>query len=154
MKKIILYIKQYFNETDKKIFIAIFVFTTVIVYINYTFDLDTAIRKNNSFTLKLFCRYAVFLAAFAIPYFITYLVKPFIYSGKITFLLFIIIAPLVFALKITLDIPFFSSDNLNPLVIGWNKYWEQLSYWPFLLLIITVILFIFWKWGELSDHPC
>ena len=152
MKKIIRYIKQYFNETDKKIFIVIFIFTTVIVYINYTVDLDTAIRKKNSFTVKLFCWYAVFLAAFAIPYFITYLVKPFIYSGKKTFLLFIVIAPLVFALKITLDIPFYLSDNLNPIVIGWNKYREQLTYWPFLLLIITAILFIFWKWFD-KDQP-
>ena len=148
MKKIIRYIKQYLNETDKKIFIAIIVFTAVIVFINYTFDLDSAIRKINSFTVKLFCWYAVFLAAFAIPYFITYLVKPFVYNNKKTFLLFIVIAPLIFAIKISLVIPLYFSDNPNPLVTGWNNYREQLAYWPFLLLIVAAILFAFWKWFD------
>jgi len=140
MKSIFQYIRRYLSETDKRILIPVSIFTAVLVFINYTMGLDTAIRKNNSFPVKLICWYAVFLVAFAIPYLLTHLFKPFVYPGKKRFLFFLLIAPLIFAVKISLDIPFYFSDNLN-----WNNYWEHIIYWPLLLLIVAVILFIFWK---------
>ena len=152
MKNIIRYIKQYLSETDKIIFIVIFIFTAVIVFINYQFDLDTAIRKNNSFAVKLICWYAVFQIAFAIPYLVTGLFKPSLYCGKANFIFFIIIAPLLFALKLSLDISFSFSDKMNSIAIGWNHYWNQILYWPVLLLIVAGILFIIWKFFD-NNQP-
>ena len=143
MKSIVQYIRRYLSETDKRVLGAVSIFTAVLVFINYRFELDAAIRKNNSFPVKLICWYAVFLVAFTIPYLFTHLFKPASYSRKKTLSLFILIAPLIFALKISLDIPLYFSDNLN-----WNNYWDHIIYWPLLLLIVAAILFILWKWFE------
>jgi hypothetical protein len=147
MKTIVNYIKQYITDTNKKYFIALSAFTAVLVFINYYFRLDDLIRKNNSFPVKLLLWYAVFLIAFAVPYLFIYLHKPFTHSGKKIFLFLILIAPLLFALKLCLDIPLPFSSNKN-----WNNYWNHIVYWPLLLLIIAGILFILWKKVE-KDQP-
>ncbi len=152
MKNIIQYIKQYFKERDKRIIIIISIFTAVLIFINYNFDIDTAIRKNNSFPVKLICWYAVFQIAFSIPYLVTGLFKSCPYFGKTIFIFFILIAPLLFAIKISLDISFRFSDTRNPIAIGWNHYWNQIVYWPLLLLIIAGVLFALWKRFD-NDQP-
>lgn len=147
MKSILQYIRRYFAETNKSILIAVSVFTAALILINYYFRLDFAIRKNTSFVIKLICWYVVFLTAFSIPYLITLLIRPFSGSTKKVFLLFIIVAPLLFALKLSLGISLYLSDNEN-----WNNYWNHIIYWPALLIIITTILFLIWKYYD-SHQP-
>lgn len=147
MESILQYIRRYFAETNKSILIAVSVFTAALILINYYFRLDFAIRKNNSFVIKLICWYVVFLTAFSIPYLITFLIRPFSGSTKKVLLLFIIVAPLLFALKLSLGISLYLSDNEN-----WNNYWNHIIYWPALLIIITTILFLIWKYYD-SHQP-
>lgn len=147
MKSLLQYIRRYFAETNKSILIAVSVFTAALILINYYFRLDFAIRKNNSFFIKLICWYVVFLTAFSIPYLITLLIRPFSGSTKKVFLLFIIVAPLLFALKLSLGISLYLSDNEN-----WNNYWNHIIYWPALLIIITAILLLIWKYYD-SHQP-
>jgi membrane protease YdiL (CAAX protease family) len=140
MKSIVQYIRRYFAETDKRVLVSVSVFTAVLVFINYYFGLDGLIRKNNSFPIKLVYWYAVFLIAFAIPYLLTSFFKSNGYAGKRTFLILLLIAPFIFALKISLDISYNFLDNPN-----WNNYWNHIIYWPLLLLIVAAILFLLWK---------
>lgn len=143
MESILQYIRRYFAETNKSILIAVSVFTAALILINYHFRLDFAIRKNTSFVIKLICWYVVFLTAFSIPYLITFLIRPFSGSTKKVLLLFIIVAPLLFALKLSLGISLYLSDNEN-----WNNYWNHIIYWPALLIIITTILLLIWKYYD------
>ena len=140
MKNIIQYIKQYFKETDKRVFLSISVFTAVLVFVNYQFGLDDYIRKNNSFPVKLIEWYAVFLIAFSVPYFFKGFFKSCSYLKQPVFLFLLLVAPLIFAIKISLDIPFHIADNPN-----WNNYWNHVIYWPVLLLIVGGILFFLWR---------
>jgi len=140
MKQIIHYIKQYYRETDKKVFAFVSVFTAAIIYINYNAGLDQLIRKNNPFPVKLFCWYLVFLIAFAVPYIASGHFKRSGYTGKSIFFFLLFVAPLIFALKISLDITLPLSGHK-----GWNDYWNHILYWPLLLLIVTVILVVIWK---------
>ncbi len=143
MKSIFQYIRRYFAETDKKIFVTVSFFTAVLVFINYQFRLDEGIRNNNSFIIKLFYWYAVFLAAFSIPYLFTRIFKPQDYFIKKAFLFLLFAAPILFALKISLNISFVISDNS-----GWNNYWNHVIYWPLLLVIVSGGLFICWKYFD------
>ncbi|MEO7983400.1 MAG: CPBP family intramembrane glutamic endopeptidase [Bacteroidota bacterium] len=143
MKNVLQYLKQYFKETDKRLLAVITIFTAALVFINYRFMLDNIIREYNSFGIKLFLWYPVFLVAFSVPYLFIYLRNPFPRVGKKVFLFFIGIAPLLFALKLSLDIPFPISENKN-----WNNYWNHIVYWPLLLLIIAGSLFIGWKYFD------
>ncbi len=147
MKSIIQYIRRYFSETDKRVFASVSVFTAILIFINYHFGLDACIRKNNSFAIKLIYWYAVFLAAFTFPYLLTMLCRHFAFSEKKGFFILLLIAPFIFALKLSLDISLPLSDNLNR-----NNYWNHIIYWPILLLIVTGILFFIWKIYD-SNQP-
>ncbi|MDZ4792641.1 MAG: abortive infection protein [Bacteroidota bacterium] len=146
MKGILEYIRRYFAGTDKKVLLSISFFTALFVFINYHFGLDGFIRKNNSLAIKLISWYIVFLAAFAIPYLITGLVTPGGYNSKTPFLFLLLFAPLIFAIKISLPVSFHFSDMLS-----WNNYWNNIVYWPVLLLIVTGILFVIWKLFDRSQ---
>ncbi|MBM3415567.1 MAG: CPBP family intramembrane metalloprotease [Bacteroidetes bacterium] len=63
------------------------------------------------------------------------------------FILLLLIAPAIFALKLSLDIPLHFSDDK-----GWNEYWNHVFYWPLLVLVIGSLLFIIWKIFD-SDQP-
>jgi hypothetical protein len=143
MKVIIQYIRRYFAETNKYVFVSITFFTALLVFINYYFGLDNLIRKNNSFLIKLICWYAVFLLAFANSYLLTGIFKPVDYAGKKTFLVLTFIAPLLFALKLSLTISFHFSKNPQ-----WDNYWNHIFYWPLLLLIISGFLFLLWRYFD------
>lgn len=147
MKSILQYIRRYFAATDKRILLFVSLFTAILVFINYYFKLDGTIRKNNSFVIKLISWWAVFMVAFAVPYLFTRWFKPAGYWKKINFLLLILIAPFIFALKLSLDIPFHFSDNPNR-----NNYWNHIIYWPALLLIITGSLFLVWRYFD-KEQP-
>jgi hypothetical protein len=64
-------------------------------------------------------------------------------SGKRSFFFLLLTAPLLFAFKLSLDIPLHISSNLN-----WDNYWNHIIYWPLLLVIITGVLFLFWKYFD------
>lgn len=137
MKSIIQYTIHYFRSIDKKILIAVSLFTAALVYINYTYGVDSTIRKNNSFPVKLVAWYAVFLLAFGLPYLLyllTHKTKP---SGL---LLLIFIAPAIFALKISAAFSFHLSNDSTS-----NNYWDHILYWPLLLIITAALLFIIWE---------
>ena len=143
MKSIVQYIRRYFFELDKRLLVAVSVFTVILVFTNYHFGLDGYIRKNNSFTIKLIEWYAVFLLAFLIPYFFTGLFKSWSHLKQPAFIFLVFIAPLIFTLKISFDIPFRISNNPN-----WNNYWNHIIYWPALLVVIAAILFLIWRYAD------
>jgi hypothetical protein len=75
------------------------------------------------------------------------LCRHFAFSEKKGFFILLLIAPFIFALKLSLDISLPLSDNLNR-----NNYWNHIIYWPILLLIVTGILFFIWKIYD-SNQP-
>lgn len=138
MKTIIGYIKQYAEEVNKRAFIVITVFTGVLVFINYQFGLDELIRKK-SWGIKLIGWYLVFAAAFILPWLLTGMLKK-VYPVRSEMIILLFLAPLLFALKISLNISLpFSEDA------GWNNYWNQIIYWPLLTVIIGFLLLVIWR---------
>jgi hypothetical protein len=88
------------------------------------------------------------MIAFAIPYFIYYIISGNKYSNNKKFLYLLFIAPLVFSLKLTLDFPVHFSGNAN-----WDNYWQHIIYWPLLVMITGVILFILWRIVDKKYQP-
>jgi membrane protease YdiL (CAAX protease family) len=140
MKSILQYIRRYFEAVNKKTLILVTLFTAVLVFINYQYGLDGAIRKINSAGIKLIHWYGVFLIAFGIPYLLAGFFGPVSFSGKKKFLFLLFTAPFIFALKLSLDIPIGFPTNAN-----WNNYWNHILYWPLLLAIIGGILYVYWR---------
>lgn len=140
MKLIFQYIRQFVIETNSKAFALITLFTAILVFINYHFNLNGIIVKNNVFLVKLFAWYVVFLVAFAIPYLIYHVLRIGAFLNRPLFLSLLLFAPAVFAIKISFDIHFHFTDSP-----GWNNYINQVIYWPVLVLLTSIILFITWK---------
>lgn len=125
---------------NKKALVMITLFTALLVFVNYYFGLDEAIRKNNSFYIKLMAWYAVFLIAFAFSYLVIYLTGKAAKLKNIYFLLLLFLAPIIFALKISLRFNFQLTNSYL-----WNNYWDHIIYWPLLFSITASILFITWR---------
>lgn len=147
MKTILLYIRTYIYETDKRVLVAVSGLTALLIFTNYHFGLDDAIRHGENGWVRFISRYAIFLFAFALPYlFYKWLAnRPYLSEPRFRLLLFL--APAIFALKVTLDLPFHFNENPN-----WNQYWENVVYWPLLVLITGSLLFIIWRIFD-GDQP-
>lgn len=140
MRQIISYIYNYYNETNKTALVIISLFTAVLIFCNYFYDIDTLIRKNISFGIKLFYWYIVFGTAFIIPYLITIFCSNNNFFRKRDFFVLLIVSPLIFAWKITASptIPFSVNESLN-------DFANHILYWPFLAVIIFLLLYLAWK---------
>ncbi len=118
-----------------------------MIFINYHYDVDGTIRKY-SLPVKLIAWYGVFALAFMLPYLFYQLLTKKNYSSAPTFLFLLLIAPAIFAVKISLDLPIFFTED-KP----WNNYWQTVLYWPLLVIIIGTILYIIWNVFDKKKQP-
>jgi hypothetical protein len=140
MKDIIGYIKRYFYEADKRILAIVSILTALLIWINYFFEIDAWIYKQNSFIISFFSRFGIFLIAFAIPYLVyTFLFRRDYFANK-SFLFLLIISPAIFSFKVALNPTIGFSDD-------WilSNFWNHVFYWPSLMIITTTILIVIWK---------
>jgi hypothetical protein len=147
MLTIINIIQRFFREVDKTVLLLVTVLTAIVIFLNYYFGVDQWISSHNSFFARLFLRSVLFLSAFALPYLFYSWITGSKYFGKRRFLFLLLLAPMIFALKASVEIPFTFSDNYF-----WDNYWNYIIYWPLLVIITGFILFIIWKLLD-SDQP-
>ena len=140
MRQLFHYIREYFYGLNKIHFALTTLFTASLIFFNYFFELDKIISRQDSFPASFFSRWFIFLAAFALPYFFYLPTQRKNYFNNSIFILFVLTAPAVFALKTSLQFQIPISDNAN-----WNDYWNHIIYWPLLLFLFIAILFVFWK---------
>jgi hypothetical protein len=137
---IINYIRSYFAQTNKTALVCISLFTALLVFINYWYGVDDLIRSKDSFALKLFSWSLIFLCAFASPYVFYQLITGKKFFSSPVFILLLLIAPLIFALKMSVRIELPVSGN--PF---WDHYWTQVLFWPLVSAAMTIVLFIIWR---------
>ncbi|HWJ92702.1 MAG TPA: CPBP family intramembrane glutamic endopeptidase [Flavisolibacter sp.] len=147
MKKITGYVKDYFIGVDKRILLLSAAFIAVAIFCNYRFHLNRMAAHMSDPAQYLYW-YFVFLLAFSVPYLLYDLFglhRPFIHSG---FIILFFIAPLLFSWKMVYDIDFSFSGSAAQ-----NIYWNQVIYWPFKLLVITVSIFLLWSMTRKDGEP-
>jgi hypothetical protein len=135
MKKIVAYLREYIVSVDKRVLLIATVFTALLVFCNYYFDLNRTIRQLDSM-LQYLCWFLIFLFAFGFGYALQFFFSPSSFTNqRFWFLLFL--APAIFSWKMVyaLDIQF-SHDPLE------NRYWTAVVYWPFKVAVITILLFV------------
>jgi hypothetical protein len=139
MIEIFAYLHNYFSTVNKKLLFFSILLSAIGIFINYYFHLNHKITALPQL-ISMLCWYFIFLLAFLLPY-ITYSKL----SGNALFnniqsSLLLIIAPLIFAYKMSIVItyPFSTVAELN-------IYWNQVVYWPIKLLTVSLLLFVVWK---------
>ena len=139
MQEILKYISNYIRSLNVGVFIACTLLCALMIFLNFHYTIDYKIDALNSITASFCYRYLIFLIAFALPYsFYTISGKNYFRSGLIFSL--IILSPAIFSWKMAMSTDLHLSDNGQ-----WNYYWNQITYWPIRLLVMSLILFIIWK---------
>lgn len=119
----------------------------MLVFFNYWYHIDEAIRKNDSPAVKLIAWYAVSAAAFLIPYAFRYWFNAGYRPPGKKIIILLLLSPAIFALKMALSFPVqYAADPQH------NRYWEHIVYWPALSIIILVIIYIIWQTTD-RDEP-
>lgn len=147
MGPILNYFKRYFYETNKLVLILISLLAATLIFFNYFYGVDQWISKKRSFTFSVISRYVIFLIAFGLPYLLYVLIAKRKYFSHRAFNIVLLLAPLIFSLKIALNISFHFSDDY-----AINSYWNHVFYWPVLLCIVAFFLFALWKIFD-SNQP-
>jgi hypothetical protein len=139
VKSIFQYIRTYAAATNKVLLLLVTLFTAVLVYCNYHYHMDRQIGSMDNLLLRFGARYIVSLAAFAVPYLLTHVFTRKDLFADPLFIVLLIIAPAIFALKMELSFNFFLADEAIA-----NRYWNRVVYWPLLLLITTILIACCW----------
>jgi len=139
MKQILDFIKQYFKEVDKTVFILSTVFASILIYLNFSQGLEEWLTKGPLPLGNFTGHYLLFLFAFTIPYIFYLVSKPNKYFQQPLFIFLLIIAPAIFALKVSMyTFIHFSDDTLL------NQYWNRVAYFPLRLIILASMLLLVW----------
>ncbi|HJW16229.1 MAG TPA: CPBP family intramembrane glutamic endopeptidase, partial [Flavisolibacter sp.] len=109
------------------------------IYLNYHFEMNRMIHEARG-PIQYISWFMVFLMAFAVPYTIYSYIKDKRLFSSAGFIAVILLAPALFAWKMVFNI------NVHFTYLSeWNEYINHIIYWPFALLIISLVLLITWK---------
>lgn len=147
MKSIIRYLIDYWKQLDKRVFSLVTAFTAFIIYLNYNYGIDEFIRSKNNFYLEWLLWFLVFSVAFTIPYLLDINFTGKNYLRHKGFIFLLAFAPILFALKLSLNFNFTFSH-----VPSLNVFWNYVLFWPLMLGLIGGLIFIYWKWRD-NDQP-
>ena len=137
MKEILNFIKQYFKDVNKSVFILITVFTGLLIFLNFSLGLEKWLTQGSLPVPGFTGHYLLFLSAFAIPYGFYSIIKPNKYFLEPLFLCLVFLTPSIFALKVSVD-TYLSFSNDAAI----NHYWNRVVYFPFRLIILFSMLII------------
>ena len=140
MRDVLRYIVDYYRSLNSKVFIACTLLTTILIFLNFHYSIDNDIDSLNSISKSFLLRSLTFLIAFALPYLFYYLFEKKNYFKTPLIFWLIILSPAIFSWKMVMNTEYrLTGDD------SWNYYWNQVSYWPIRLAVLTFILFIIWK---------
>ena len=140
MKDIFSYITGYFKSLNGKVLIGCSLLAALMIYLNFHYEIDNKIDGFYSVVIQFFWHYLIFLIAFALPYFFYFLFEEKNYFKSPLILLLIFLSPAIFSWKMVMSTDLHLSNN-----IYWDYYWNQVTYWPIRLVVLSLILFTIWK---------
>ena len=136
MKKIVGYVKAYFQSQNTWVLLTATLFTAFAVYCNYHFSLNRTI--NHLEGLWPFVGwYVLFLGVFSFGYGLqTLFLKSTVFTHR-KFVLLMLLAPAIFAWKMA-----FVFDVTVAKDVFEDEYWNAVLYWPFKVAVISGTLYL------------
>lgn len=138
MKKIIAFLRDYFVSVDKRVLFLATLFTALLVFCNYYFELNRSIRQLDT-TLQYLCWFFIFLFAFGCGYALQFLFSPSFFINR-RFLFLLLLAPALFSWKMVYALDYSFSPDYSE-----NRYWTAVVYWPFKVAVITAALYLVYR---------
>lgn len=145
MKQIFGYLKAYAGHVPPLKFSIATVFIAVLIYCNYRFALNHHINAQPP--VLRYCGWMmVFLLAFTVGYLLSS--KQNVPFRNRRFLFFLVLAPALFAWKMTGWVRMQFSENAMT-----NEYWNLVLYWPIKLAVMLLALYLVWKVYDSRNQP-
>ncbi|HUC79270.1 MAG TPA: CPBP family intramembrane glutamic endopeptidase [Flavisolibacter sp.] len=136
MKKIFSYLVDYGKTVNRPAFLLSTAFTAVAIFINYRFNLNANLYKLPEWG-EFVGWYGVFLLSFGIGHLIHAAFSKTAAFGNRNFIFLLLLAPSLFAWKMSADIGYnFSPDRLE------NEYWNNVVYWPYKVAVVSSMLYL------------
>jgi hypothetical protein len=139
LKNFIQYIRDYLLALHPLVLLLTVVITAFSVWVNYHWDLNAQVYKLNE-AGEFGAWFLVFFFLFGLIYAIQSIIKKSSYFNDKGFIFLLLVAPAIFAWKMSADVFFNLSHRAS-----YNLYLNQVIYWPFKVFIITAVLFIIWR---------
>lgn len=134
MKEIIGFIKDYYGHINKRVLVLCTLFMAFLVWLNYAHGLEYYAIEHLGL---VGAHYSIYLIAFLFAYILWIIVKKRDRPLPFLFIIMILLAPLLFAIKVSMDTTFHYSDDP-----AWEHYWNETNYWPPRVLFVVFVLAI------------
>lgn len=139
MKKIIQDLILYFCSLNKLLAASSVVFISILIFTNYHFGVHDYLNTLPPIS-EYFSWFGIFLSAFLFAYILRYTLKKDGTFQNAQFIFFLLLAPALFAWKMSAAIALsFSADRQL------NVFWNKVAYWPIKLVVIISILLVVWR---------
>lgn len=139
MQLVVRYIREYVSGLDRNIFLPAGLFMGLMIFLNFYFGIHLRIDRQPA-GLQFVLWFSIFLAVLFFGYGLQALRKKSGLFYNRQFLLLLLLAPALFAWKMSHDLHFeLSPDDRQ------NAYWNYVLYWPVKLVVITLVLWVVWK---------
>jgi hypothetical protein len=142
MKEIFIYLRNYFNEVNKKVAILTTLVVSVLIIFNYTTGIEPAIKAFDSRATRLLSFFLLYAFIFSISYGILFVFSDKVINSKKQFIFLLLVSPLLFAGKVSLDFSYLF--NYAGLSEPWARYWKLIVNWPVKCLFILTVIYSIW----------
>jgi len=146
MNAIVGYLRDYIRSLNRSVFLLTTLFVAILIIINYTFGLEKRIFALPNWPL----RFTGFFFLYAFVFSAAWLFQSF-YNKEIRyvptfFYILLLVAPAIFAAKITFD--WFPALFTKYWPAPWGQYGNLVLSWPLKCLLVLVLVTLVWKWGN------
>jgi hypothetical protein len=146
MNEIIGYLRNYLQSINR----SVFLFTTLLVAIaitcNYTLRIEPAIVALSTWPLRIAGFFMLFGFIFSAAWVLQFLVSPATIPNDRIFFVLLLLAPAIFAIKITFgEVASYLTAHFP---YPWNQYWNKVLDWPLKLLAVAIPVIALWRLGR------
>lgn len=143
MRPILYYLRTYLSTLNLKVALPITLFTALMVWLNYTAGIDSAITSLDNRIYRFAAYLLLFTLIFGGSWLLTFLCEPDKLPLTAPFYVLMLFSAALFALKMSIQaVP----DSLqNALANPSFQYWRLVLHWPVKTVLVLCLVFVVWK---------
>ncbi|MDO8334475.1 MAG: abortive infection protein, partial [Nitrosomonas sp.] len=141
MTTILSYLREYASTIDEELLLFSLIWTGILITLNYTVGIENELIQGfDSRFDQLLALFLVYCCAFVIPYLFAMTCRKHLITVTPMFWLLLLIAPALFALKVSVANPLENSiDGI------WGSYVTSITTLPFKFLVVLIPLVVLYK---------
>jgi len=146
MNEIIGYLRNYFQSINRSVFLLTTLLVAIAITCNYTLSIEPDIVALSTWPLRIAGFFMLFGFIFSAAWALQFLVSPATIPTDRFFFVLLLLAPAIFALKITFgEVAGYLTAHLP---YPWNQYWNKVLDWPLKLLAVAIPVIALWQPGR------